>query len=155
MMAKLALITGSTRGIGLSVAKVPFRVSDNSELIFLITNNVTQMLAGKGHDILLNGFGEPEEIGSVMDTCKQLGARKVDHHGADLCDLKQIKSMFDFVTHKFGHTPDILVNNAGMFHSPQTESGNNIVFRRLHFKSKSINYKQYYELYRWAVCISD
>lgn len=72
-------------------------------------------MAGKGHDIVLNGFGDPEEIASAVNDCTTMGTRQTEYHGADLCDPKQIESMFDFVNHKYGRTPDIVVNNAGMF----------------------------------------
>ena len=74
---------------------------------------MVQMLAGKGHNIILNGFGEPEEIASAMDDCRTVGAKQTEHHGADLCDPTQIESMYDFADQTFGRTPDIVVNNAG------------------------------------------
>ncbi len=54
---KRALVTGSTSGIGLAIARA---------------------LAGEGAEVVLNGFGDPAMIDGL---CKELGAR---HVGADL-----------------------------------------------------------------------
>ena len=92
MAEKLALVTGSTSGIGREIAL---------------------RLAGSGYDVVVNGFGAPAEIEQVVKECKEKGARKVEYHGADLSDVKQIVQMFEFVREKFGRGPDVLVNNAG------------------------------------------
>ena len=72
-----------------------------------------QVLAGKGYSIIINGFGQQEEIHSILAECRQLGARLAERHGADLSDPKQIEHLFEFVVDKCGHGPDVLVNNAG------------------------------------------
>ena len=72
-----------------------------------------QVLAGRGYSVIINGFGPPEEIDSILTECRQLGARLAHHHGADLSDPKQIEELLKFVVDKCGHGPDILVNNAG------------------------------------------
>ncbi|KAL5509020.1 hypothetical protein EMCRGX_G004301 [Ephydatia muelleri] len=95
MAEKLALVTGSTSGIGREIAL---------------------RLAGSGYDVVVNGFGAPAEIEQVVKECKEKGARKVEYHGADLSDVKQIVQMFEFVREKFGRGPDVLVNNAGIQH---------------------------------------
>ena len=69
MAEKLALVTGSTSGIGREIAL---------------------RLAGSGYDVVVNGFGAPAEIEQVVKECKEKGARKVEYHGADLSDVKQI-----------------------------------------------------------------
>ena len=89
---KVALITGSTSGIGLETAKV---------------------LASKGYDIVVNGFGSPEVIEAVVKECQSRGAGRVEYHGADLSKPDQIGEMFRFILERFGHSPDVLVNNAG------------------------------------------
>lgn len=63
---KRALVTGSTSGIGLAIARA---------------------LAGEGARVTLNGFGDEAEIAKL---CKELGA---SHSGADLTDPAQIDAM--------------------------------------------------------------
>ncbi|MFK4002359.1 3-hydroxybutyrate dehydrogenase [Qipengyuania sp. NPDC077563] len=63
---KRALVTGSTSGIGLAIARA---------------------MAGEGASIVLNGFGDESEIAKL---CEELGAT---HSGADLTDVAQIEEM--------------------------------------------------------------
>jgi hypothetical protein len=63
---KRALVTGSTSGIGLAIARG---------------------LEVQGADVILNGLGDPGEIAAL---CEELGA---SHHGADLCDPAAIAAM--------------------------------------------------------------
>ena len=53
-----------------------------------------------------------------MEECKKLGAKLVEHHGADLSDPSQIEACFKYVEDKRGKSPDVLVNNAGEFCEP-------------------------------------
>ncbi len=90
LKGKRALVTGSTSGIGLAIARA---------------------LQEQGADIVLNGFGDADEIASL---CEELGAT---HSGADLTDVSQIEKMMA----EAGGI-DILINNAGMqFVSPVEE----------------------------------
>lgn len=79
---KRALVTGSTSGIGLAVARA---------------------LHGEGAQVILNGFGEADEIRAL---CKELDAQ---HSEADLLDVSAIEAMMAEIG-----AIDILVNNAGM-----------------------------------------
>ena len=86
---KRALVTGSTSGIGLAIARA---------------------LTVEGARIILNGFGDHEEISRL---CDELAAT---HSGANLTDPSQIEAMMD----EAGEI-DILVNNAGMQHVAPVE----------------------------------
>jgi 3-hydroxybutyrate dehydrogenase len=91
---KVALVTGSTSGIGLAIARA---------------------LAAEGAKVMLNGFGDAAEIDRIK---AELGA---SHDGADLSDPAQIEAMIRRCTDKLG-APDILVNNAGIQHVSPVES---------------------------------
>lgn len=100
LAGKTALITGSTRGIGLGIAKA---------------------LAEKGANIVLNGLISEAEA-EVLTA--QLGAMygvRTGFSGADLTDPKAIEEMMQYVAGTFGGA-DILVNNAGMQHVSPIES---------------------------------
>ncbi len=88
LSGKVALVTGSTSGIGLAIARV---------------------LAGAGARVMLNGFGDPAEIDELK---AELGA---EHDGADLSDPTAIEGMITHCADELG-APDILVNNAGIQH---------------------------------------
>ncbi|ELP5714444.1 3-hydroxybutyrate dehydrogenase [Enterobacter asburiae] len=85
-----ALVTGSTSGIGLGIARV---------------------LAKAGAQLILNGFGDSE---SAREEIAQLG-KTPGYHDADLRDVLQIEAMMRYAESQFGGV-DILVNNAGIQH---------------------------------------
>jgi 3-hydroxybutyrate dehydrogenase len=91
---KVALVTGSTSGIGLAIART---------------------LAAEGARVMLNGFGDPTEIDRIKS---ELGA---GHDGADLSDPAAIEAMMARCAAELG-APDILVNNAGIQHVSPVES---------------------------------
>ncbi len=91
---KVALVTGSTSGIGLAIASA---------------------MAAEGASVMLNGFGEAAEIAGL---CKQLGAI---HDGADLSDMAAIEAMLARCSAELG-PPDVLVNNAGIQHVSPVDS---------------------------------
>jgi len=91
---KVALVTGSTSGIGLVIARA---------------------LAAEGARLMINGFGKAEEIEAL---CAELGAV---HDGADLSDPKEIERMMERCASELGD-PDILVNNAGIQHVSPVEA---------------------------------
>jgi 3-hydroxybutyrate dehydrogenase len=88
LKGKTALVTGSTSGIGLGIAKA---------------------LAAQGADIMLNGFGDVEGPRAEIAA---LGV-KVSHHGADMSKPAEIAAMVAACEAEFGAV-DILVNNAGI-----------------------------------------
>lgn len=85
---KVALVTGSTSGIGLAIARA---------------------LAAEGAKLMINGFGEAGEIERI---CGELGAV---HDGADMSKPDEIAAMMKRCAVELGG-PDILVNNAGIQH---------------------------------------
>lgn len=91
---KVALVTGSTSGIGLGIA--------NS-------------LASQGCSILFNGFGDSKEIDRLVQQTKDKYKVKVAYHGADLSKPSEIESMMNYANQSLGGV-DILVNNAGIQH---------------------------------------
>jgi 3-hydroxybutyrate dehydrogenase len=88
LQGKTALVTGSTSGIGLAIAKA---------------------LADEGAKLMINGFGDPAEI---ERECRELGAL---HDGADMSKPQEIEAMLMRCAEELGG-PDILVNNAGIQH---------------------------------------
>ena len=95
LIGKTALVTGSTSGIGLGIAK---------------------SLARQGANIILNGFGDAE--GPKAEVAA-LGV-KVAYHGADMSKASDIEAMMKFSADTFGGV-DILVNNAGIQHVASLE----------------------------------
>ena len=94
LQGKTALVTGSTSGIGLGIAKA---------------------LARQGANIVLNGFGDVDgPRAEVLEAGKAAGIR-TGYHGADMSKPADIKDMMDYAAKEFGRV-DILVNNAGIQH---------------------------------------
>jgi len=91
--SKVALVTGSTSGIGLAIA---------------------QALAAEGAKLMINGFGADDEIQRL---CEEMGAI---HDGANLTDPEAIAQMMKHCADKLG-PPDILINNAGIQHVSPVE----------------------------------
>ena len=90
---KVSLVTGSTSGIGLGIAR---------------------SLAGAGSAVVLNGFGKPEEIKAAQDAITGLGV-SVAYSAADMSKPDSIAEMIQMTLDKFGRL-DVLVNNAGIQH---------------------------------------
>lgn len=91
---KCALITGSTSGIGLGIAKA---------------------FAQAGSNIVLNGFGPEDEIQKIIQEIEKTYKVKAHYSKADMSKPAEIKSMIEEASDIFGGV-DILVNNAGIQH---------------------------------------
>jgi len=96
LKGKTALVTGSTSGIGLGIAKA---------------------LAAQGANIVLNGFGD---VDGPKAEIAALGVQ-VAYHGADMSKPAEIEDMINFGAKTFGQV-DILVNNAGIQHVARIEN---------------------------------
>ena len=93
---KTALVTGSTSGIGLAIAKA---------------------LASQGANIVVNGFGDVDAAISGVETA----GTRVAYHPADLSKPSDIEDMVNAAAAQFGQI-DILVNNAGIQHVASLEN---------------------------------
>jgi 3-hydroxybutyrate dehydrogenase len=98
LQGKTALVTGSTSGIGLGLAKA---------------------LAAQGAHVMLNGFGDAEAARAEVRAVAAAGVR-VGYHGADMSQPAQIEAMVQAAIAEFGAV-DILVNNAGIQHVATVE----------------------------------
>ncbi len=100
LKGKVAIVTGSTSGIGLGIAKE---------------------LAKLGADIVLNGFGDAGEIEKIRSGIERECGVRVAYDGADMSKGEAVRSLIETTIEKFGRL-DILVNNAGIqFTAPVDE----------------------------------
>ena len=94
LAGKSALVTGSTSGIGLGIARA---------------------LARAGANVMLNGFGDAATIETLRrDLAAETGVR-VAYHGADVSRPEAVAALVAATEAAFGAV-DILVNNAGLQH---------------------------------------
>lgn len=91
LQGKVAVITGSTSGIGLGIAKG---------------------FAEAGIHVVMNGFGDAEEIEKNRQALEQSGIKAL-YHGADMTKPAEIEDLIESSAQKLGSV-DILVNNAGI-----------------------------------------
>lgn len=97
LMGRVAVVTGSTSGIGLGIARA---------------------LAHAGADVMLNGLGEQAEIEKVRATLAAEASVRIGYHGADLLNAGGATALITDTIELMGRV-DILVNNAGIqFVSP-------------------------------------
>ena len=96
---KTALITGSTSGIGLGIAK---------------------NFAAKGMNIVLNGFGDTTAIEEIRSNMSKEFGVEVRYSGADMSKVEEIENMIKTAESEFGAI-DVLVNNAGIQHVSPVE----------------------------------
>jgi len=92
LAGKLAIVTGSTSGIGLGIA---------------------QALAQAGADIVLNGFGDNKEIDKIRGEIAEENKVKVVYDGADMSKGEAVAALVQNAEKTFGKV-DIVVNNAGI-----------------------------------------
>jgi len=94
LKGKIAIVTGSTSGIGLGIADA---------------------LAAEGCDILLNGFGDAADIAAAAKRIGDTHQVRVAYSPADMSKPADIRGMVTMAVEQFGGV-DILVNNAGIQH---------------------------------------
>jgi 3-hydroxybutyrate dehydrogenase len=92
LKGRVAVVTGSTSGIGLGIAEA---------------------LAGHGAAVMLNGFGSREAIAAVKKEIAALHGVAVSHSAADVSKPDEIAAMLAQTERELGSV-DILVNNAGI-----------------------------------------
>jgi 3-hydroxybutyrate dehydrogenase len=94
LKGRAALVTGSTSGIGLAMARA---------------------LAGEGCSVMLNGLGDADECEKIRsDLAAETGA-EIGFHPADMSKPAEIRDAVAKTVERFGGL-NILVNNAGIQH---------------------------------------
>ncbi|MFY3431581.1 3-hydroxybutyrate dehydrogenase [Achromobacter mucicolens] len=99
LKGKVALVTGSTSGIGLGIATA---------------------FAQQGADIVLNGFGDAADIEKLRSELASKHGVKVIYDGADLTKGAAVRELVENTVRQLGRI-DILVNNAGIQHTALIE----------------------------------
>ncbi|CAB3630700.1 3-hydroxybutyrate dehydrogenase [Achromobacter xylosoxidans] len=99
LKGKVALVTGSTSGIGLGIATA---------------------FAQQGADIVLNGFGDAADIEKLRSELASKHGVKVIYDGADLSKGAAVRELVENTVRQLGRI-DILVNNAGIQHTALIE----------------------------------
>ena len=97
---KVAIITGSTSGIGLGIARE---------------------MAKLGANLVLNGLGDPGEIEAIRSGIERDHGVRAVYDGADMSKADAVRGLIATTVKKFARL-DILVNNAGIqFTAPVDE----------------------------------
>ena len=99
LKGKAAIVTGSTSGIGLGIARA---------------------LAAQGSNIMLNGFAERKAVDALMADLAAQHQVSVDYSAADMSRPGQVIEMVEQCAARYGAV-DILVNNAGIQHTAPVE----------------------------------
>jgi len=100
LSGKTALVTGSTSGIGLGIAKA---------------------LAAQGCQIMLNGFGDPAAVERTRAALEAEHRVRVRYDDADLTRPGEVTALVDATLEALGAV-DILVNNAGIQHTAPVDA---------------------------------
>lgn len=96
---KCAVITGSTSGIGLGMARA---------------------LAGQGAHVMINGFGDAAAIEAERADLEKTYGIKARYNGADISKSDEVKKLVEACVAELGSL-DILVNNAGIQFTARAE----------------------------------
>ena len=96
---KVAIVTGSTSGIGLGIATA---------------------FAAQGAHVVLNGFGDAQAIEATRQSLAEQYGVEVRYDGADLSSGEAVRALVDSTAAHFGRV-DIIVNNAGIQHTALIE----------------------------------
>jgi 3-hydroxybutyrate dehydrogenase len=99
LKGKVAVVTGSTSGIGLGIARA---------------------LAGQGANVVLNGFGDAADIERLRTGLEAEFGIRAAYHGADLSKPEEIEALVAHAEATLGPA-DVLVNNAGIQHVASIE----------------------------------
>jgi 3-hydroxybutyrate dehydrogenase len=94
LKGRVAVVTGSTSGIGRAIAEA---------------------FAREGANLMLNGFGDAREIEASRSSLEKSHGVTVRYHGADMTKPAEIADLVRRSEEAFGRV-DILVNNAGIQH---------------------------------------
>lgn len=100
LTGKVAIVTGSTSGIGLGIAHA---------------------LAAAGAKVVLNGFGDAAAIEATRSAMETANNTTVQYNGADMTKPAEITALVTDTIAKLGAV-DILVNNAGIQFTSLTEN---------------------------------
>ena len=99
LKGQVAVISGSTSGIGLALARA---------------------VASRGGDVVLNGLGDPSEIERTRAEMEASCGVRVRYHAANMLKGDEVADMVAYARHQLGRL-DILVNNAGVQHVEAVE----------------------------------
>ncbi len=99
LKGRVAVVTGSTSGIGLGIARA---------------------FAGEGAAIMLNGFGDPAEVEQLRASLAAEFGVEVVYDGADLATAEGCEHLVREAERRLGGV-DVLVNNAGIQHVSPVE----------------------------------
>lgn len=100
LKGQVAVISGSTSGIGLALARA---------------------VASRGGDVVLNGLGDPAEIERTRAEMEASCGVRVRYHAANMMRGEEVADMVAYAKHELGRV-DILVNNAGIQHVESVEN---------------------------------
>lgn len=99
LKGKTAIVTGSTSGIGLAYAKA---------------------LAAQGANVMINGFGDADDIEKERAALEKVSGAKALYSAADMTKPDQIAAMVKQCAEELGG-PDIAIANAGIQHVERIE----------------------------------